>query len=213
VVPSSGKCGSYNAVITRPTPVEPSTWQARLPLAILACGLPASGKSYLVRTLSDASGLPRVSSDAVRKQVAANDPNQTLAPEHFTPAFNVATYSELGRVAAVRAGETGGVVVDAAASRRAERRAFASAFGAAAPLLYVECVAPLDVLALRATGRERARLRSSETTVELVRQAQLGWEPLEEVDSGSQLKLMTDRPAEQLVAEVVAMLDVIRDSS
>ncbi len=42
-------------------------WRARLPLLIVVCGVPASGKSHLARALAERSALPHLSSDVTRK--------------------------------------------------------------------------------------------------------------------------------------------------
>jgi hypothetical protein len=97
---------------------ERFAWRARLPLAIVACGASASGRSGLARTLAEASDLPHLRSDA-------------------TP-----TYAALGRRAAGEIAAAGGTAVDGAFARRSDREAFAAGFAAAAPVVFVECRAP-----------------------------------------------------------------------
>ena len=108
------------------------SWRARLPPAIVLCGVPAVGKSYLA---------------ADRHALAP-----AAAPEHYSDAFSQATYAQLGRRAASELGRGGGVLADATLRRRRDRDAFAEAFGKAGPLLFVECLAHAEVLA----GRARA---------------------------------------------------------
>ncbi|MGZ6649364.1 MAG: hypothetical protein ACXVHB_18000, partial [Solirubrobacteraceae bacterium] len=78
--------------------------------------------------------------------------------------------------------------VDASFARRADRDAFARAFDAGAPLLFVECCAPDAGLG------EAARDRSS-------------WEPLDEVAPYAHLTLRSDRPVEDLAADMLGLLD------
>ena len=51
---------------------ESFAWQARRPLTIVVCGVPASGKSHLARALAGLSGLPHLSSGVIRKQLPAS---------------------------------------------------------------------------------------------------------------------------------------------
>ena len=49
---------------------ERFAWQARRPLLIVVCGVPASGKSQLAGALAELAGLPHLSSDVTRKRLA-----------------------------------------------------------------------------------------------------------------------------------------------
>jgi hypothetical protein len=66
------------------------SWRARLTPAIVFCGVPAVGKSYL----------------AADRQALA----PAAAPEHYSDAFSQATYAQLGRRAASELGRGGGVL-------------------------------------------------------------------------------------------------------
>ena len=135
---------------------ERFAWRARLPLVIVICGVPAAGKSHLAQALGEVSGLPHLSSDRTRKRLAGIRPQQRAASAAYSPEFNRLTYAELGRRAARATAACGGALVDATFRHRADRDAFANAFGDAAPLLFVECRAPAGVLAERAAQRDRS---------------------------------------------------------
>jgi predicted kinase len=90
---------------------------------------------------------------------------------------------------------------------RAERDAFAGAFADAAPLLFVECRAPLRVLLHRAAARERDAGRVSDATADVVRRESERWEALDEVDAEAHVVLRTDRPVEDTLADLAALLD------
>ena len=62
-------------------------WQARGLSVIIICGAPASGKSRLAAALSAVSGLPCVSSDVVRKQLAGLAPQQRGTPSCMSRAL------------------------------------------------------------------------------------------------------------------------------
>lgn len=186
---------------------ERLAWRARLPLAIVLCGVPASGKSHLAAVLARLSGLPLNSSDVTRKSLAGLRASERASGEHYSAAFSRATYAELGRRAAADVRANGGALIDATFRRRADRVAFAQTFAGAAPLVAVECLAPVEVLTRRALARERDPARVSDATLEVVQRERGAWEALDELPAHAHLPLRTDRPAEAIVADLVALLD------
>jgi uncharacterized protein len=186
---------------------ERLSWRARLPLVIVFCGVPASGKSHLASEIAKRSGLRRLSSDVTRKRLAGLRHTEPADPEHYADEFTQATYAELGYRAASEAGTSGGVLVDATFRRRRDRDAFARAFEATAPLLFVECRAPAEVLLERARAREEDPDRVSDASVEIVARERDSWEPLDELASSQHLTLRTDRPVEAIAGDLAALLD------
>lgn len=139
---------------------ERFAWRARLPLVIVVCGAPASGKSCLARALAAASGLPNLSSDVARKRLAGIRPTERGHDEIYSREWSARTYPELGRRADEAVEATGAAILDATFRHLADRAAFRSSFTGRAPLLFVECDAPRSVLASRARLREHDRTRS-----------------------------------------------------
>jgi uncharacterized protein len=80
-------------------------------------------------------------------------------------------------------------------------------FGRAAPLLFVECQAPRSVRARRAARRERDPDRISDADSAVALRETAGWQPLDELPAGAHLTLRTDRPLDQIVADVLALID------
>jgi uncharacterized protein len=181
-------------------------WQARGPLAIVICGLPASGKSSLAAALNAGSGLPQVSSDLARKQLAGLTPGERGSPELYAPDFDARTYAELGRRAADQLRSQAGVIVDATFRHRRDRDAFYDAFGEAAPLLFVRCEAPAQVLARRAETRENDPARVSDADLEVVLHESTAWEPLDEVPADACLTLRTDRDVDATLTDLTALV-------
>ena len=186
---------------------EGFAWRARRPLVLVVCGPPASGKSTLALDLAEVSGLPRISSDLVRKGLAGLAATVPGRPEHYREEFSLATYRELGQRAAREASRHGGAVVDATFRRRAHRAAFAAAFAAAAPLVFLRCDAPLEVLTARARERARDPHRVSDAGADVVFHEHARWEELDEVPAPDRTVLASDRPAAELRADVLAWLD------
>ncbi len=186
---------------------ERFAWRARLPLVIVVCGLPASGKTHLAGALAQLSGLPHLSSDVTRKRLAGIRATQHAPAGSYSAEWNARTYAELARRAAQALATSGGAIVDATFRHLADRQAFAAALGLAAPLLFVECQAPGAVLAERAARRERDPQRASDADAAIVRGELESWEPLDEVPATVHLRLRTDRPLQQVLGDVRALLD------
>jgi len=186
---------------------ERFAWRARLPLAIAVCGAPASGKSQLSEALAKRSGFAHLSSDLTRKRLAGLKPRQRAGEETYGREWNARTYGELGRRAARELGAGRGAIVDATFRYRADREAFAAAFGGAGRVLFVECQAPRSVLARRAARRAGDRARVSAADVSIALREQRAWEPLEEVPAGAHITVRTDRDVEHVVGDTLALLD------
>ena len=186
---------------------ERFAWQARLPLVIVICGVPAAGKSHLARALAEVSRLPHLSSDVTRKRLAGIRLGQRAGSAVYSPDFNRMTYAELGRRAARATATCGGALVDATFRHRADRDAFAAAFGDAAPLLFVECRAPTRVLAERAAQRDRQPVRVSDASLSVVLREGLAWEQPEELPPEAHVMLRSDRPVEAQLEDLRALLD------
>jgi len=186
---------------------ERFAWRARLPLVIVVCGLPAAGKSLLARALAVASGLPHLSSDVTRKRLAGISPQQRAGRSVYSADFNRLTYAELGRRAAREVTACGGALVDGTFRHRADRDAFAEVFGDAAPALYVECRAPVRVLAERAARRDQQPTRISDASLSVVLHESAVWESLDELPPEAHVTLRSDRPVEAQVADLLALLD------
>jgi aminoglycoside phosphotransferase family enzyme/predicted kinase len=180
------------------------SWRARRPLLLVVCGLSATGKTTLARELGRVSGAGVLSSDIVRKRLAGLAPTEHGEDEHYTPEFSRRTYAELGRLADHELRGSGMVVVDATFRDRSDRDAFTAALGRKLgdQTGVIECVAPPELRAERATARTRG---ASDATPEVV--AAQTFEPLIDVEPGRHLIVRADRPVERVAADVEAWLD------
>ena len=151
-------------------------------------------------------GLPAVSSDKVRKELAQIKPTDRASLEHYSASFSQRVYAELGRRAAAQIRSHGRVIVDATFRSRQNREAFAIAFKGAAPVLFVECRAPLDVLLARAKARDRDPARISDANDEIVASQHSQWQPLDEVQSHQRVVIDTTSAVAQIRAELTAAI-------
>jgi aminoglycoside phosphotransferase family enzyme/predicted kinase len=186
---------------------ERFAWQARLPLLVIVCGMPASGKSHLAGALAERSRLPHLSSDLTRKRLAGLRPTERAPAKGYRPEWNARTYRELGRRARQALATRGGAIVDGTFRHLADREAFASGLDAAVPRLFIECVVPRTLLAERAARRERDPGRVPDADLKVVIRELDTWEPLDEVPARAHLMVRTDRPIEEMVGDVLALLD------
>jgi aminoglycoside phosphotransferase family enzyme/predicted kinase len=183
-------------------------WSARKPLVVAVCGPSAVGKSHLARTLADASGLPRISSDVTRKRLAGVTPAERGDDDLYSPEATEATYLELGRVGALEVARCGGAVIDATFRSSEQREIFAAGLGDVhADVVFVECRAAPEVLAARSRRRLRDPERESDAGPALALVQFATFEPLDEIPAERHIVLRTERPVWQLVDEIEGILD------
>ncbi len=153
------------------------------PPYFLVClmGRMGTGKSYLARLVSQATGWPRVSSDVVRKQRAGLTPGQASRDAWgqglYGPAATEDTYEALARRAASRLAMGDSIIVDASFASEARRRRFLSlAREQGARALFVEVYASPQVVAQRLAKREAKGGSASDGRPELVAAQAAAWE-------------------------------------
>ena len=183
-------------------------WRARMPLAVVFCGVAGSGKSTLAAELARRSGLPHLSSDRVRKELAGMPPERRGGPELYEPESTARTYAAL--VARTRAALAAGsgAIVDATFHRQEQRAALR---GARARVLWIECRAPEGALRARTEAREQAPEQGSDATWPVAAAQLEAWEALDDVEPADRRVLRTDRPVEACLAEVDSFVSAAVD--
>jgi hypothetical protein len=170
-------------------------WQVRLGPGAVVCGLAASGKSTLAASLAERSGGTVVSSDAVRKQLLGLAPSDRAPEGAYGPEMNRRTYEALGRRARELLGRGEPVVVDATFRRREDREASSLPDD----LVWIECRAPVEVRAARASVPRRV---SDADAAVAVRQSG-EWAPLD----APHVTVCTDEEPGAVIAAVRDGLD------
>lgn len=136
---------------------ERLSWRARDPIVLVVDGPPASGKTTLAHAVAARTGFPVLSSDLVRKELLGLAPTATAGHEAYGPEARRAVYAELGRRTATAFGRGESIIVDATFGSTGLRDAFLHDLGepAAGGLREIACMAPVPLLARRATARRR----------------------------------------------------------
>jgi aminoglycoside phosphotransferase family enzyme/predicted kinase len=180
-------------------------WAARDPVVIAVAGVSASGKSTLARALADRSGAPVLNSDVIRKSLLGLAPAERAPASAYRESVTLDVYRELGRRAGRKAGT---VIVDATFHRRALREAFREELGGGEHrLLYVECLAPAELLECRLRARDHDPDRVSDATAGVLRRQLADREPLDEVAAAAHLVMRSDQPVDDAVAAIEDALD------
>jgi predicted kinase len=182
-------------------------WRARGPLAFVACGAAATGKTHLARRLADTARLTHVNSDVVRKELLGLAPEQRAPAEAYSAHRSEETYSELGRRAAAVLERGESVIVDATFRSRADRDAFARGYGRWPPPWFIECRAPASVIADRAVRRRSERRQPSDADAQIALEQLASFEALDEVSADRHIVLRTDRAGHGVIDELEAVLD------
>ena len=177
-------------------------WRTISPVAIIVCGVAASGKTTLASGLAGISGLARVGSDATRKRLLGLEPRGRAPNEAYSPEVSRRTYRELGRRANEQLRRNGGVIVDATFRRAEDRREFAIALRSPIAPIFVECRAPSEVIAQRATAREVGGGSESDAGSAVALDQVATFEPLDEVPAARRLVVDTTVPPEAVAASL-----------
>jgi hypothetical protein len=181
------------------------TAERRQPTLWLTAGLSGSGKSRLARELARRLPAVRISSDEVRKQLAAVRPNEQLDAAHYSDQARDAVYEALNREAAEWLGRGEDVILDATfldASRRFRAARWARQCGAR--IQVIECRAKHDTVQQRLAARDGSAEEASDAGWEVYRSQRERYGSALRPDPGVPWTVAdTERPAEELAGEIV----------
>ena len=176
------------------------------PSLICACGLPASGKSYVFEALAQASGWPYHATDRVRKELAKIPPNQRAPAEFYSREASERTYAETLR----RASESfndGPVLVDANFASAALRGAAGEcARRAGARIVFVWFQADEQVVEQRMGRRSEDDQEVSDANLEIYRKLSAKFEPPSADEGGTLIVTRAEGDRDQQVAAILRQL-------
>jgi aminoglycoside phosphotransferase family enzyme/predicted kinase len=165
-------------------------WQIRLGPLVAICGPAATGKTTLAGALGSRSGGVVLSSDVVRKELLGLAPTERAPLSAYHDETNRRTYAALGRAVADRLARADRVLVDATFRYAEDRHTFAAAAGGVAPL-WIECRAPVGLVARRAAARTHEAVRTSDADRTVAVRTVEQFEPLDEVPRGRHVTAST----------------------
>lgn len=182
-----------------------------LPRLVVIFGVIASGKTTLARSLGQSLGWPSIHSDQVRKSLAGIPATQRVAVPFgeglYAPAMSGRTYDEMFRQATehLRAGRS--VILDGSFMRAADRqRARKVAAECGAAIFYILCSCSEEETRRRLAHRAGNREAVSDGREDILTEQQKRFEPIDDLDGVPVLQVATDRPADAVLAEVLAFL-------
>lgn len=175
----------------------------RLPLVppqlIAVGGMIASGKSQTAASIGELIAAPVLSSDRTRKHLLGRKPTESLETEAwsgaYSPSVTDAVYEELWRLAEVIVDSGRPAIIDASfrtAEMRDTARKLAERCGV--PFLFVECVAPRELMLERLAAREQREGVESDARTDLLEEFERSFEPIDELHSSEHVRIDTAQP-------------------
>ncbi|MBI5562316.1 MAG: AAA family ATPase [Deltaproteobacteria bacterium] len=154
------------------------------PLLVIICGLPGAGKTTLAKAVSEAAGMPVVSSDLVRKGLAGIRPDEDRGFGYgqgiYTEEWTAKTYQTIVEQAKAYLRQGRPVIMDASFARR---RYLDAALGAAAvagaDACVIECRAS-DETVMRNMARRKTGTSVSDAGYEVYLRHKSGFEAITE---------------------------------
>jgi aminoglycoside phosphotransferase family enzyme/predicted kinase len=181
------------------------------PALLIVCGLVASGKSSLARTLGERTGYQVLNSDVVRKQLAGigltTHPTQEYGRGIYDEDFNSLTYSELLRQTEECLTSGRGVIVDATFKDPRHRRRFMELSSRLRlPVIFVECRASEAKTLERLKIREQRPGEVSDATRAIYLRQRGEFAALTDIPESMRIIANTETDPDQVVGEVLNSL-------
>ncbi|MFO1052289.1 MAG: AAA family ATPase [Planctomycetota bacterium] len=169
--------------------------------AVVACGLPASGKSFILESLAQETGWPIWSTDRLRKELLGVAPTDRLAPEAYAEQTSEEVYAALRERAC---SSTGPVILDGNHGRREHRDALRIALGGAVLFVWFRLEPAVAHARLRAREAQGDAVSDADVAVYERLRARFESPTVEEaalcVDGASPRESCLDRIATGLIA-------------
>lgn len=149
---------------------------------LIACGLPATGKSGALREIARVTGYPLLRSDLIRLEILKGEDifDEKVASDS---AKNLAVYDEMLKRAEEPLKKNEGVLLDATfISQPLRQRAAEIAFRHNLPLIIVETVCPQETALKRILSRTREDYQSNALTEQAYFNVKKYYEPVDLAD-------------------------------
>lgn len=183
-----------------------SSIEAGRPQLICACGLPASGKSFVFNAMGRATSWPSLASDRIRKELAGIAPTERAPAGCYTMEASQRTYAELMRRAS-EALRHGPVLLDANFPSSALRaQAAECARQAGAQIVFVWFRADDQEIQRRMKLRSADATQISDADFEIYRKLKATFEPPSEHEGAKLIAAQTATDRDQQVAAILRQL-------
>jgi aminoglycoside phosphotransferase family enzyme/predicted kinase len=181
------------------------------PALLIVCGLVASGKSTIARTLSDRTGYQILNSDVIRKQLAGialtTHPTAEYGKGMYSDDFSSLTYDTLLKESedCLKLGK--GVIVDATFKDPQHRRQFMDLSSRLRlPALFVECRATEEKTLERLKIRQQRPGEVSDATIAVYLRQREEFVPLSEIPDSMRIIVNTEADPDEGAGEVLNSL-------
>ena len=177
------------------------------PALLVTCGLMGTGKSTIARAISEELGWPRLSSDALRKELASLSPREHRYEKYqqglYSPDFSRKTYEALLDRARKILEMGDSLIIDASFMKQRERReAWALAQQAGADFLLIECQLPEGEVRRRLARRVNDTDEPSDGRWELFGAQRKDFDRVEEISPDLHLALRTEGSVEHCLGAI-----------
>ncbi|MDX1672693.1 MAG: AAA family ATPase [Balneolaceae bacterium] len=179
------------------------------PMAVIFMGRVASGKSTLAGWLSEKLHLNCYSSDRIRKRIAGiplnKRPSEEVREHLYSPEMHDRTYSKLFEHLAKRISQGESVILDATFNRKAARAEIRKKLESAGiPYLFIQSIAPENLLRKRLKKRDEQEEAVSDARLEDYEMLEERFEPPREIEQ--LLRVNTDCSLEESIHQLYEQL-------
>lgn len=185
-------------------------WEEYKPFIVMMCGLTGSGKSTLARELNRRLGLPVLSSDAIRKELAGTaeqKPEASYGGGIYSPAMTAKTYAAIAERLEkyILMGE--GAILDATFHRWFRREIILElARKYKLPIVLIHCRSKDEVIRERLRKRAEEGKDLSDGRWEIYLEQKAVFDPIIEIPHENRVELDTEAPLDATAAEVERFL-------
>ncbi len=179
------------------------------PTIWIVCGLPSSGKSTIAKELHHRLHIRALSSDRIRKQLFDLRPNESMDLPFeegiYSKDATALTYGKLLLTAQTEIERGNSVILDATFSRQHQRQeVLRLAVDMDANIIFIECVAPINILYARLKDREAKGVSVSDARRHHLSQLMEHFEPLTEIRNRLHIRINTKKPLKESIHKILS---------